>query len=91
MELISVLLLLLFAWLFLKILGFIFTAGAAIITIPLKLLAILLSSIVVFLVLIPLGIIGFLAGLIILPVVILTPLIPILLLGAGLWLIFRKN
>jgi len=91
MELISVFLLLFFAWLFIKILGFIFTAGAAILTIPLKLLAILFSSLIVFLVLIPLGIIGFLASLIIFPVVILSPLIPIVILIAGFWLLFRKS
>jgi len=91
MELISALLIILLAVVFLKILGAIFHAGIFVLALPLKLLAVALSAIVFAVVLIPLGVVAGLASLIVLPVVLVGPLLPIILLGGGLYLLLRNR
>lgn len=91
MELIAVLLIILFAVIFMKLLALSLHVGIALLTLPLKLLAVALSGVVVGLVLIPLGLVAGLAGLIVLPVALAGPLIPVALVLGGLWLLFRSN
>ena len=91
MEILAVLFFILLAVIFLKILAFVFHVGIFMLALPFKILAISLSAIIVALVLIPLGVIGGLAGLIILPLVIFIPLLPVLLIGVGLWLLLRHH
>ena len=91
MELISALILILLVVVFLKILGVIFHAGIFVLVLPLKLLAIALSAIVFAVVLVPLGLVAGLAGLVVLPVVLIGPLLPFVLLGGGLYLLFRNR
>ena len=91
MNLIGVLLIILLTVVFLKILGLIFHAGIFVLALPFKILAVLLSALVFGLVLVPLGIVAGLASLIALPVVIAAPFLPILVLGGGLYLLFRNR
>ena len=89
MELIGALLLILLAVGFLKILGLIFHAGIFVLTLPLKILGVALSALVFAVVLVPLGIVSAIAGLIALPALLLGPLLPILLIGGALYLLFK--
>jgi len=91
MELIGVLLLILLTVIFLKILGVIFHAGIFVLALPIKLLAMGLAGLVFGLVLLPLGIVAGLASLIVLPVVLIGPILPILLLGGGLYLLLKNR
>ena len=91
MELMSLLLIILLAWLFFKMLGFIFNAAAFMIVFPLKLLALGLASLLVIFVLIPLGLVAGLAGIILAPLAVLVPLLPFLLIGVGLYLLMKNQ
>jgi len=91
MELIGILFFIFTALIFLKILGLVFHAGIFMLTLPLKLLAIGLAGLIMFLVLIPMGIVAGVAGLIVLPAVLIGPFLPILLLGGGLYLLLRNH
>ncbi len=91
MELIGVLLFIITALIFLKILGFAFNAGIFMLALPIKLLALGLAGLIMVLVLIPMGIVAGVAGLIVLPAVIIGPFLPILLLGGGLYLLLRNR
>lgn len=89
MEVIAILLFVLFGVLFLKILGALFHVGIFVLTLPFKLLAFVFSGLVVFLVLIPLGVVAGLASLVVLPFALLTPLLPIALIGFAVWIFLR--
>ena len=91
MGLIGILFFILTALIFLIVLGLIFHAGIFMLTLPLKLLALALAGLIMFLVLIPMGVVAGVAGLIVLPVVLIGPLLPLLLLGGGLFLLLRNR
>lgn len=91
MELISALLIILLAVVFLKVLGLIFHAGIFVLAIPIKLLAVALSALIFAVVFVPLGVVTGLAGLIVLPVVLIGPILPLLLLGGGLYLLLKNR
>ncbi len=91
MELMSLILIVLFAWLFFKLLGFIFNAAAFLIILPLKLLALGLASLLVIFVLVPLGLVAGLAGLILAPLAVLVPLLPFVLIGIGVYLLIQHQ
>ena len=81
MELISLLL---------KLLALILHTGVFLLTLPFKLLAAVLSVIVVFAVLIPLGVVGAIAGILIAPLALLVILLPFILIGLGIYLIANR-
>ena len=91
MEVIAVLLIILFSIIFLKILALLFHVGIFMLTLPFKLLAVLLSVLFVVFVLIPIGLVGGLVGLILLPLTILIPILPLALILVGLYFLLKKS
>jgi len=91
MELVSVLLIVFIAFIILKLFAAFFHAGVWLLALPFKLLAVLLSSVIVVFVLVPLGVVAGLVGLLAVPFALLILLAPFLLLAAGLWLLMRRN
>ena len=83
MEILSILLIFFLVWLIFKILGVIFYTGAFLITLPFK----ILFSILVLLICIPFGILSILVGVI----GIIIPLLPFILVAAGLFLFLRNS
>lgn len=90
MELISILFVILLAVIFLKILAVILHTGVFLLTLPFKILGILLSVIIVFAVLLPIGVVGAVAGILVAPLAILVVLLPFILVGLGLYLILNR-
>lgn len=90
MEIISILLIVLLGIFFLKLFALFFQAGIWVIALPFKILAFLISTVVIVAVLIPLGIVAGLLSIIVLPLALIGPLLPFLLLGLGLWLFLKK-
>ena len=88
MEIIALLLIVIFSFVILKVFVHV---GVFMITLPLKILSIVLSTLIVVLVLIPLGIVGGLAALIAIPFAILIPLIPIALILWGVYLLGKSS
>lgn len=91
MELFSVLVMLLAALLFLKVLSVLFNTGIFILILPLKILAVLFSVFVVFLIAVPLGLIGTVAGLLAAPLVLFFILLPVILILVGIFLLIRRS
>jgi len=91
MEIIGILLIVLIVIGLFKILGLFFHVGIWMIALPFKILGLVIASVVLVAVLIPLGILGALASIIVAPLALLIPLLPFLLVGAGIWLILRHN
>ena len=87
MELISILLLIICAVVFFKVLAFFFHAGIFVLTIPLKILGLLLTLLFTVFILIPAG----LATVFLIPLAIITPLIPLLLIIAAVVLLLRRS
>jgi hypothetical protein len=83
MEIIIILAFIFFIWLIFKILAALFYTGAYLITLPFKIIFFILAIIIC----IPLGIAGVLIGVI----GIIVPLLPFILLGAGLVYLLRKS
>jgi hypothetical protein len=73
----------------LKCLGFVVRAGLFIISIPLLILAGVVIAILLFAVL-PVAFISGLLGLVLIPLGILVPLLPLLLIGFGVYLLARR-
>ena len=91
MEIIAILLIIVVAILFLKILSFLLNVGIFMLTIPIKILDFILATFVVVFVLVPVGLVSGLAGLILVPLVILIPLLPFSLLLIGVILLLKKS
>ncbi len=91
MELVSLLLIVLFAWLFIKLLAFFLNTAAFMLVLPLKLLAVGLASLLVIFVFVPLGFVAAIAGVVLAPLAILAPLFPFLLIGIGIYLLARHS
>lgn len=91
MEIIGILIGVLIIILLLKLLGFLFHAGIWAITLPFKIIGVIIGAIITVAVLIPLGIFGAIASIILIPFVLIIPLTPFLLVGLGIWLLVRKN
>ena len=88
MELIGLVLIIVFSIIFLKIFV---NLGIFLITLPIKILAVLFSTLLVVFVLVPLGIVGGIAALIVAPFAILIPILPVALILFGLYLLFRPS
>jgi len=87
MELISILLLVICAVVFIKVLAFFLHAGIFVLTIPLKILGLLLTLLFLVFILIPAG----LATVFIIPLAIITPLVPFVLIIAVVMLLLRRS
>ncbi|WP_456407468.1 hypothetical protein [Caldithrix abyssi] len=79
------------AWIVLKLLGLIFHAGIFMLTLPFKLLGLVIALILTPLILIPMGLLAGLTAILILPLAIIGPALPFVLIGLGIWAILRKN
>ena len=91
MEIIGVLIVVLIIIAFLKLLGVIFHAGVWVIALPFKIIGAVLGLLVMVVILVPLGIFGALASIIMIPIAIIIPLAPFILVGLGIWLLVKKN
>jgi hypothetical protein len=90
MEILALFLVIGFIYIFLKLFAFVFNAGVFLITLPLIIIATAFSAIVVVFVMIPLGIVGALAGILLAPFAILGPVLPIVLIFLGAILLLRR-
>ena len=88
LELIALILIVLLFFGFLKLFIHI---GIFIITLPIKILAAILSVFVVVFVLIPLELVSGIAALLLAPLALLLPLIPLFLLGLGVYLLIKNS
>jgi hypothetical protein len=88
MEFLALALIIIFAVIILKVFVHL---GIFMITLPFKILSTLLSIIIVGFIMIPLGIVGGLAALIAIPIAILIPLIPIVLILWGVFLLGKSS
>ena len=91
MEIIGILIGVLIIIVFLKMLGFLFHAGIWAITLPFKIIGAIIGAIITVAILIPLGIFGAIASIIVIPFALIIPLAPFLLVGLGIWLLVRRN
>lgn len=91
MEIIVILLAVILILAFLKFLGLIFHAGVWIIALPFKIIGLLIASVVMIAVFIPLGVLGAIASIVMIPVVIIIPLAPFIIIALGIWLLVKRN
>ncbi|RMD94976.1 MAG: hypothetical protein D6814_13905 [Calditrichaeota bacterium] len=91
MELFTVLLIIVLAWAFFKIFAIFFNLAAFALIWPIKLFALALAGFLVIFLLIPLGFVAGIAGLVLAPLAILIPLLPFLLIGAGIFLVLKHR
>ena len=90
MELIALLMIVLFSLVFFKILGLLFHTGMFLILLPFKILAVLFSALLVVFILVPLGIVGAIAGVFLAPFALLVIFLPVLLIIWGIYLLVRN-
>jgi hypothetical protein len=90
MEIITVLFIVLFALIFFKIFGLLFHTGMFLILLPLKILAVLFSALLVIFILIPLGIVGAIAGVFLAPFALLVVFLPVILIIWGIYLLVKN-
>ena len=91
MEILSLLLIIAFVIVFLKIFSVLLNTGIFLLTLPIKILAVFLSFFIVLVFLLPLGIIGAVAGLLVAPFLLLTILVPVVLIAYGIFLLIKKS
>ncbi len=89
MELISFLLILALVLVAFKLLGLIFKAGIFLLSIPLQILVVLFIAILIF-TLIPVTLTTGLVAIILIPLGLVAPLIPLAIIGFGIYLFARK-
>jgi hypothetical protein len=90
MEILAVFLIFCFIYIFLKLFAFIFNAGVFLITLPFIIMASVLSVIFVVIIMVPLGIVGALAGMLMIPFAFLGPVLPIVLIFLGAIFLLRR-
>jgi hypothetical protein len=91
MEILSVLLIVAFLLIFLKIFSLLLNTGIFLLTLPIKILGALLSFFVVLVILLPLGIIGAIAGFLAVPFMIIVILLPVFLIGYGIFHLINRS
>ncbi len=86
------------AWVVLKLLALTFHVGIFMLTLPFKILGLVLAVVLTPLILIPLGLFAGLAGLfagfaglVMLPFALLGPALPLILLGVGIWILLKRG
>ncbi len=90
MELFIILFLFIGGWIFFKLLGVFFHVGITVLSIPFIVIGTILTVILGAFFIIQAGIIAGLAGILVIPLAILSPLLPVLLIVAGIiWLLRR--
>ncbi len=87
MEIFAVLLIVATAWILIKI----FSAGIYLLTIPIKIVLAILSVLLSVFILIPLGIVTGLFAIVLTPFALIIPLLPIILVIAGVVLLVRRS
>ena len=91
MEVLSVLLIAVFVVIFLKLFSILLHTGVFLLTLPIKILSVLLSLFVVLIVLVPVGIVGALAGLLAVPLIVVVLLLPFFLILYGIYLLINRS
>ncbi|MBN1406531.1 MAG: hypothetical protein JW956_02005 [Calditrichaceae bacterium] len=91
MEIIGILIAVVIIVAFIKFLGLLLHAGIWVIALPFKIIFAVIGTIIMVAILIPLGILGAIASIVVIPMTLIVPLTPFLLIGLGLWLLIRKN
>ncbi|NOX88987.1 MAG: hypothetical protein GXO77_08175 [Calditrichaeota bacterium] len=90
-TLISILMFIVLAWIVLKIFGLVFHVGIFMLTLPFKILGIIIAVLLLPLILVPLGILAGLAGILMIPFALIGPLLPVALIGLGIWALLRRS
>ncbi len=91
MEIIAVLLLIMLALGFFKILGLLFHASVFMLALPFKIIGMMIAGLVFFLIVLPLGLLAGFVGVVAVPLALLLPILPFLLIALGTWLLLRKR
>jgi hypothetical protein len=91
MEVLSVLFIVIFVIIFMKLFALLLNTGLFLLTLPIKILSVLLSLFVVLVVLVPLGIIGAVAAILATPLLLIAILLPIVLIFYGLYHLIRNS
>ena len=91
MEIIGILIAVLIIIAFLKLIGLLFHAGIWVIALPFKILFAVIGAIITVAILVPLGVFGAIASIILIPLALIIPLAPFIIIGLGIWLLVRKN
>ncbi len=90
LELIVFCVLVLLAYVALKVLLLIFKAGFWVLTLPLQILLGLIAAIFAIVLIIPLALLAGIFGLVLAPFALLVPLLPVLLIVGGIYLLLRS-
>ena len=91
MEILGVLLIVIFVVAFLKLFFVFLNTGIFLLALPFKIILALLSLFAVFVVLLPLGIVGAVAGLLVAPLLIIVLLLPVILIIYGIFLLINRS
>jgi len=90
MEILSVLFIAMFVVVFLKLFSILLHTGIFLLALPFKILSVFLSLFVVLAILLPLGIVGAVAGLLLAPLVILAFLLPVFMIFYGIYILINR-
>ena len=86
MELVAVMMIILFSWLFIKVFVHI---GVFVVTLPFKILMFFISALLVLFILIPLGLVAGLAAVLVAPFALIVPVLPLVLIIVGIVLLLK--
>ncbi len=88
--LISLLLFIVVAWIVLKLFAVFFHVGILMIAFPFKILGLVFVLLLIPLILVPLGLFAGLAGILLAPLALILPLLPVLIIAIGIWLLLKN-
>lgn len=88
--LLSLFLFIVLAWIVLKLFGVFFHAGVFMIALPFTILGLVIALVLTPLILVPLGLFAGLAGILLMPFAFVLPLLPVLIIAAGIWLLLKN-
>jgi len=89
-ALFAVLMFIVLAWIVLKIFAVLFHVSIFMIALPFKILGVILALLLVPFIAVPLGLFAGLAGLLLIPFAIAVPLLPLIIIGLGIWLLIKN-
>jgi len=90
MEILAILFIFIFAVIFLKFFAVLFHTGMFLILLPFKILAFVLSTLLVIFVLLPLGIVGAITSLLLAPLALAFVFMPLILIIWGIFLLLKE-
>ncbi len=93
-ALIAIFVFMVLGWVILKIFAMFLHVGIFMITLPLKILGIVIALVLTPIILVPLGLLAGLAGifgLILAPLTMLVPFLPLALIGVGIWFLLKRG